>query len=178
MDLRVKRTRQNIRDAFIQLRMKKPLEKITVKELCERAEINKATFYLHYSNIYELSETIENGLIESCFACISSQDIMDPEKAVPAIYATFSEQKELFYALFSDGRIAYLAQKISDFTKERFCQLYPELAERQEFHIRLTAAVYGCFYAYLEYKDQGADMVIAHLGCLVKQMLYAETECP
>ena len=44
MDLRVKKTRKSIVDAFIELRQIKPLEKITVKELASKAMINKATF--------------------------------------------------------------------------------------------------------------------------------------
>ena len=46
MDLREKKTLRAIRTAFLQLRGQRPLEKITVKELCELAEISKATFYI------------------------------------------------------------------------------------------------------------------------------------
>ncbi|MBR3282470.1 MAG: TetR/AcrR family transcriptional regulator [Ruminococcus sp.] len=45
MDMRIEKTRRSIINAFLQLRAKKPLEKITVKELSALAEINKATFY-------------------------------------------------------------------------------------------------------------------------------------
>ena len=41
MDLRIKKTKNNIHNAFLQLRAKKPLERISVKELCEIAEISK-----------------------------------------------------------------------------------------------------------------------------------------
>ena len=57
MDMRIEKTRRSIINAFLQLRAQKPLEKITVKELSALAEINKATFYLHYRDIYELSES-------------------------------------------------------------------------------------------------------------------------
>ena len=40
MDLRTEKTRRSIINAFLELRAKKPLEKITVKELSEKAEIN------------------------------------------------------------------------------------------------------------------------------------------
>ena len=43
-------------NAFLELRSKKALEKITVRELCEKAEINKSTFYTHFRDIYDLSE--------------------------------------------------------------------------------------------------------------------------
>ena len=48
MDLRIQKTRAAIKSAFLELRRKKPIEKITVTELAKLAEINKATFYLHY----------------------------------------------------------------------------------------------------------------------------------
>ena len=51
MDLRVTKTQRAIRAAFLELREKKPLEKITVKELCQRAEIHKSTFYDHYADV-------------------------------------------------------------------------------------------------------------------------------
>ena len=63
MDLRVKKTRKSIVDAFIELRQIKPLEKITVKELASKAMINKATFYLHYQDIYDLEDSLESELI-------------------------------------------------------------------------------------------------------------------
>lgn len=44
MDLRIERTRRSIINAFIELRSAKNIEKITVKELAEKACINKATF--------------------------------------------------------------------------------------------------------------------------------------
>ena len=45
MDLRVKKTTKSIKDAFYELRKKKEVGKISVKELSEVAMINKATFY-------------------------------------------------------------------------------------------------------------------------------------
>ena len=59
MDLRIEKTEKGIRNAFIELRSSKPLEKITIKELCEHAYINKSTFYSHYKDIYDLSERME-----------------------------------------------------------------------------------------------------------------------
>ena len=51
MDKRVLKTRSAIFNAIFDLSTEKDLEKITVIELCEKAGINKSTFYLHYSSI-------------------------------------------------------------------------------------------------------------------------------
>lgn len=46
MDLRVAKTKNAIINSFLSIRAKKPLEKITVRELCQMAMINKSTFTL------------------------------------------------------------------------------------------------------------------------------------
>ena len=63
MDRRIQRTRNSLFSAFIELRATKPVEKITVKELTEKANISKQTFYLHFQDIYDLAEwvCIEDG---------------------------------------------------------------------------------------------------------------------
>ncbi|MDK2865998.1 MAG: hypothetical protein PWP51_272 [Clostridiales bacterium] len=64
-DLRFQKTHNAIQDAFRTLMMKKDYEKITVKELCELAKINRKTFYLHYHTLDDLIETLERELAES-----------------------------------------------------------------------------------------------------------------
>ena len=71
IDRRVRKTKQQLQDGFIQLRKKKDLKDITVKELCELTDLNRGTFYLHYKDIYDLSEQLESSLF------ISLQDVLD-----------------------------------------------------------------------------------------------------
>ncbi len=49
-DLRVRKTKRALSDAFIALLKEKHFEEITVNELCERAKIRRATFYKHYTD--------------------------------------------------------------------------------------------------------------------------------
>ncbi len=71
MDIRIEKTEKAIRNAFIELRSGKPLEKITVKELCQLAYINKSTFYSHYEDIYALSDALELETVASITNSIS-----------------------------------------------------------------------------------------------------------
>lgn len=58
------RTKKWIRRAFIELiAEKKSINKITINELAERADITKTTFYYHYEDIYAVAEEFENELI-------------------------------------------------------------------------------------------------------------------
>nr|WP_320025286.1 hypothetical protein [uncultured Acetobacterium sp.] len=63
-DLRSIKTEKAIRKAFHQLTQEKEVSRITVRELAQRAEINKTTFYAHYDTIFDLIETLEKETID------------------------------------------------------------------------------------------------------------------
>ena len=63
-DARVRYTKMIIQVNFIALLKQKPLNKITVKEICEMAEINRATFYRYYLDVYNLMEQLEDEILK------------------------------------------------------------------------------------------------------------------
>ena len=64
MDLRMLKTRKQIKTAFLALRERLMPEKIKVKDICEMAKINKTTFYHHYTDSIELSNEIDEAAID------------------------------------------------------------------------------------------------------------------
>lgn len=63
-DRRTRRTKKLLTEAFIELLSVKKLNEITVKELCDKADVNRGTFYLHYQDIYDLKRQIETDLYD------------------------------------------------------------------------------------------------------------------
>lgn len=63
-DARVRYTKMVIRNSLLELLRTKPIAKITVTEICERADINRATFYAHYSDPLDLLHSLESEVIE------------------------------------------------------------------------------------------------------------------
>lgn len=63
-DRRIVRTKTEIKEAFLSLLEEKGFEKITVRDLTTRANINRGTFYLHYLDKYDLLEKLENELFD------------------------------------------------------------------------------------------------------------------
>ena len=63
-DRRVRRSKAQLRQALIQLLQEKPVAEITVRELTERADVNRGTFYSHYQYIYHMLEQVENELFD------------------------------------------------------------------------------------------------------------------
>lgn len=65
MDRRVIRTKRAIRNALLQLALEKDVEKITIKELAVKADVDRKTIYNYYNGITEIFGEIENELIAS-----------------------------------------------------------------------------------------------------------------
>lgn len=59
MDRRVRKTRMQLRAGLTQLMREKPIKDITVRELAQLVDINRCTFYLHYRDIYDMVEQVE-----------------------------------------------------------------------------------------------------------------------
>ena len=63
MDRRIVRTKKAIRSALLQLAIEKDIEKITIKELAEKADVDRKTIYNYYNGVAEVLGEIENELI-------------------------------------------------------------------------------------------------------------------
>ena len=58
------RTKENLKNAFIELYSHKPLKSITVKDITDYAGCNRGTFYVYFKDIPALLDDIENGLTD------------------------------------------------------------------------------------------------------------------
>jgi AcrR family transcriptional regulator len=64
-DRRVTYTRTALRDALIELMHNQHISGITVKSICERADVNRSTFYLHYRDQYDLLHQVEQEVLKT-----------------------------------------------------------------------------------------------------------------
>lgn len=62
-DRRVRRTQKLLKESLVELMSEKEFKDITIKEVTERADLNRGTFYLHYSDTYELLKSMENDVL-------------------------------------------------------------------------------------------------------------------
>ena len=71
-DPRTRYARQIITTAFWQLLRQKPMEKITVKEVCDLAQINRGTFYRHFRDCYDLMEQLQEQALDKLEETLAS----------------------------------------------------------------------------------------------------------
>jgi AcrR family transcriptional regulator len=63
-DRRVRKTKKALRDGLAVLMTEKNIRDITVRELCDLVDLNRGTFYLHYRDVFDLQQQIENEVVE------------------------------------------------------------------------------------------------------------------
>ncbi len=105
LDARVKYTKLMIRNSFISLLKEKALAKVTVTDICNLAEINRATFYAHYKDPFDLMESLENELMENIVDILSSSICSgntELDKILPNILTFMQSQSDICLVLMSD----------------------------------------------------------------------------
>lgn len=110
---RVRQTKELIQTTFLELMERKNYMAITVRELVEACDINRATFYYHYADIYDLLEQIEQGLIEEVvreLKKISIETYVEGQHPfITEIYKSFYKHHKVYQILLGkNGDIGFL----------------------------------------------------------------------
>ncbi|MCI8593969.1 MAG: TetR/AcrR family transcriptional regulator [Oscillospiraceae bacterium] len=84
-DRRVRRTRALLRQSLTGLLQEKSLREITVKELTERADVNRGTFYSHYEDLNDMMAQLENELFEEFEQVITAYPARVLQKGIQPI---------------------------------------------------------------------------------------------
>lgn len=111
-------TRQNLIDAFWALYCEKRIEKITVKEITQKAGYNRGTFYEYFTDVYDVMEQIEDSLIPAVHELppisIPNENMGAPLDMFMALY----EQNSKYYSvLLGDKGDPAFASKLKNSTK-------------------------------------------------------------
>ena len=113
-DRRVKRTLNALNIALFKLMSEKSINKITVTELAELANVNRATFYLYYQDIYQMVQSIEDECLEEFSKSIRvfTSKIFNEKVALEFLTFIFqytADNLEISKILFDcDGDCAYI----------------------------------------------------------------------
>ena len=115
VDRRVRKTKAQLRAGLARLMQKKSIKEITVKELVEEVDINRSTFYLHYTDIYQMLESIEAELMEEITHLVADfplDPLNNKESSYPFIEQIFTildHNKDICIALLGkNGDMAFV----------------------------------------------------------------------
>ncbi|HHT54882.1 MAG TPA: TetR/AcrR family transcriptional regulator [Clostridiales bacterium] len=105
-DRRIRYTKMVLRDSLIKLMNEKPISRISVKAICEEADINRATYYYHYRDPHDQLNQIEAEFIEGIEAFLRDIPETVPVDIVTKIFEYIRENRDLCCTLLK-GDIAF-----------------------------------------------------------------------
>ena len=133
-DRRVRKTKSQLKTGLAQLMREKSIREITVKELVDAVDINRSTFYLHYSDIPGLLAEVENEMMEEMQRAIREHPI-DPGKDtvyyfIQDLFHVLDENRQIASALVGPhgdiGFVHKLEQLLEEKSRESLAALVPE----------------------------------------------------
>lgn len=111
MDARIIKTKQKIKDALLSLLHSKKVGKISISELCKKANINRNTFYTHYATPEAVLMEIANELSDEMFAIIAKCESR-AQIALAVCQYTYSHVDTYRIIMQNDGQNVYLKPAI------------------------------------------------------------------
>ena len=99
---RTRLTKRLLRESLLGLLAEKPVERITVKELCEAAELNRSTFYAYYQDVPDLYYEMGNELVDALLDYVRDMGA-DGVQTEPML-AYIKERREMFALLIYNGQ--------------------------------------------------------------------------
>ena len=153
-DLRYIKTEKAIRKTFHELLQEKEISRITVKELTERAEINKTTFYAHYETLPDLVNTLEAENIDYIINNLDQVQLLytNPDLFIDNLYRNLKDCNIAKISQNGNRNVTFL-QKL----KER---IEKELEEQQihpEDYKKIAALLLFVFHGILGIANADID---------------------
>lgn len=154
IDRRIIKTKKAINNALLQLLSEKSLDEITITELTNRADVNRKTFYLHYTCIKEVAEEINKRLTEDFVIAIergTSESGFDPAKMFEYLNERVNNDVDFFRAFCAENTSGHflrvLQPKLLGQLLEVYTELYPDVS-REKLVDTLVYVIAGCFSLY------------------------------
>ena len=177
-DYRVRLTKQIIRESLVPLMKMYPVSRISIKMLCEKAGINRSTFYAHYADVYDLLYQIQQECIRELSAHISGSAFSEQNKltvlAMEQILSYAKKNAELFEVLLGENgdfafqrEIMRLAQQKTINELQRMKQLAPGVSEYLQYFV-----VNGALSVIQKWLTGGALEPVPEMAELCSTLLY------
>ena len=168
-----KKTRKKIKLVFTEmLSEKKELGKITVSELCQRAEISRGAFYSHYDDIYSVAQDYEDELIDHFFDNTRLLSLNTLDQFIDLTFEYIRENDGNYRLLCKSNDLLFAAKKLTNIATGKFLELcYTDSRIKNKTHLALEISIFieGLFCEYIKYCREYSDISLDDLYAYTKQ---------
>lgn len=148
-DQRIKVTKLLIKEALSKLLKEKSFDKISIKELCDLANINRGTFYTHYKDLDDLQAKIYNEFLESFQSTFipsiknANTNTLTTEEMIYSILSFIKTNKDICVIMLHGDKHFTFLESLNDIGKNIVESVYPTL-----FHVSASKDL-DIFYSYV-----------------------------
>lgn len=177
-DRRVRRTKQLIKQSLIELMHEKPFKDITVKDITERADLNRGTFYLHYVDIYDLLSKIEDETLQAIeemmldYRCkinmLSCYELLDE------LFSYIEDNRDLFEVLLHSQSEGIFLNKLQYLIKTMGLDLMNMIykdTSRPHYCYFLSFVLNGVLGVTEQWFNNGMDMSSTEMATMIDHFI-------
>ncbi len=178
IDRRVKYTKLALKESLIDLLKIKSIDKITIKELCETADINRSTFYAHYKDQYDLMHLIEQELLADLKAYLDSYNFKGYEtesfQMIVSIFEYIVANAELCKVLLGKhGDIALQKEIMMLVQRQSFKEMqYNNIIDENMLEYLILFAVNGSIGIIQKWLQDGMKKTAKEMAEIVTKMVF------
>lgn len=177
-DQRTRLTRMLLRKALTELLQQKPIQSITIKELCAAAGINRGTFYAHYTDIYDLLSQMEEEMLvdfrEAMRPLLDAQDSLTPTKITAGIFNCIKENADLCIVTLGPFGDKKFAARLLAIGQENYLQSYSKCfdgASRKQLEYYYAFVSSGCIGLLEKWLHDGMTTSAAHMAEMAESIM-------
>lgn len=173
VDLRVQKTHKQLLETFLVLMGEKSFDELSVSEICDRAEVHRATFYKHFKDKYEfLNFCFESYLSQMKFSAAEKNlptagNIKDSFMSIIVqVFEYISENRAVFSVICSDDYAfsfgTYFTSAVNQYCYDKIKLIIPNASDEKA---RIFAAFYSsAFIGVIKwYACHGADYPVEEI---------------
>lgn len=183
IDRRVRKTKKAMAGALAHLLSEKPLKSITVREISELADINRGTFYLHYKDVYDMVEQIQNDIYDKFNEIVDNYVPKEnAEELFPMLVEFFnllSENADLAKCMIDKNGDVVFVNKLKNTIKEKcFYNIRKTLNinNDDEFDYFYQYIVSGCIGICSAWLTNNMKETPAQMAALVEKLILKGAE--
>ena len=170
-----RKTNRLIKNVFAEMLSEyKEISRISVSELCARAEISRGTFYSHYDDIYGVAEDYENELIDHFFDNAKLLTPTNVEQFIDIFFQYIRENDENYKLLCRSNEFIFTAKKLTTIATNKFLELchHNALVKNKEYiDLDIVVFIDGILCEYVKYCRGLSAVKLDDLYAFTKQWL-------
>ena len=174
-DRRIMMTKRMLKDALVEMLKEKDIYHISIRELCERADVNRTTFYKYYGSQFDLLADMENDMLAFITQTIDAYK-SDQEKSITAACRYLEENIEFARLIINNNVDPTFASRLfaMDAIKSNALRTLPGIKNEAEFEYIYNFLTYGAFRMVCVWLNKEERETPEQFAALINQMFYSK----